>query len=169
MASTYEPIASTVIGSNSANYQFTSIPSTYTDLRCVIRSQTSHSSPSSLRLRFNGDTGTNYSLTRLWGTGSAAVSGRFSNDTSFDIGFMPDSTSGIGTMIFDVMSYGNTNVFTTLLGAWESQAGPASNQFVLRQVGLWRNTNAITTMTFSYDSGNIVAGSTFSLYGIKAA
>ena len=169
MAKTYEPIASTTLGSAAASYTFTSIPGTFTDLRAVIRCKTSHTSHSALILEINSDSASNYSNTRLYGNGSTATSDRFSSQTGLDVGFMPPSTAGWGTIIFDVMSYANTNVYKTVLNQWETQAGASGSQYVLRQVGLWRSTSAITSMKFTFNSGNIVTDSTLDLYGIKAA
>jgi hypothetical protein len=86
-----------------------------------------------------------------------------------DVGFMPPSSAGFGTMIFDIMAYANTNVFKTVLGQWETQNGLSTQQFVLRQVGLWRSASAITSTKFTFATGNVVSGSTFSLFGIKAS
>lgn len=169
MALTYEPIAFTTLTSAATNFTFFNIPATFTDLRVVIRAKTSHTAHSALVLQINSDSGTNYSNTRLYGNGSTVTSDRFSSQTALDVGFMPPSTSDFGTILFDVMSYSNTNVFKTVLGAWETQGGAASNQYVLRQVGLYRSTSAITSMKFTFNSGSIVAASTLSLYGIKAA
>lgn len=169
MAATYEPIASTTLGSAAANYTFSSIPGTYTDLRVVVRAKTSYTSHSALVLEINGSAATNYSNTRLYGNGSTVTSDRFSNQTGLDVGFMPPSANEFGSIMFDVMSYANTNVYKTILSAWETQGGASGSQYVLRQVGLWRSTSAITSMKFTFNSGNIVAGSTFALYGIKAA
>jgi len=77
--STYTPIATTTLGSSATSYTFTSIPSTYTDL--VIVAQIKGDTTTYLNLRFNGDTGSNYSRTTLSGNGSTASSERRSNQT----------------------------------------------------------------------------------------
>ena len=40
---------------------------------------------------------------------------------------------------------------------------------VSMRVGLWRNTNAITSVSFKANGTTWKSGSTFTLYGIKAA
>ena len=63
------------------------------------------------------------------------------------------------------MSYANTNVFKTVL----FESGLAGTE-VLRGVGLWRSTDAITSVKVACDStAQFKIGSTFALYGIKAA
>jgi hypothetical protein len=170
MSRTYEPIASTTLGSATATISFTSIPSTYTDLVVVLFTGTTHGDNEVMQLTFNSDTGSNYSMTRLYGNGSSAVSDRFSSQTYIDAGFMPQANPGI--CIINVMSYANTSVNKTCLISAEtinSTNTSANRRIVIREVGLWRSTSAITSMTFDFASGNFQSGSTAALYGIKAA
>ena len=173
MAATYEPIASTTLGSSAASVTFGSggtLSQGYTDLRLVIRSKaTAAGVHRSLLVRFNGDTGSNYSATRLYGNGSSATSDRLSSQTGIDVGFLPNTSNNFGTSLIDVMSYSSGSVYKTLLCSWESQGGASGSQYVAREVGLWRSTSAITSITLLYSADDIESGSTFALYGIKAA
>jgi hypothetical protein len=45
----------------------------------------------------------------------------------------------------------------------------SGSRYTVAEVGLWRNTSAITEIDLKFVTGNLVAGSTFTLYGIKAA
>jgi hypothetical protein len=65
---TYEPIATTTLGTATSSFTFSSIPATYTDLRLVI-GWVSGTNP---RIRFNSDTATSYSQTAMYGDGTAA-------------------------------------------------------------------------------------------------
>lgn len=163
MAATYEPIASTTLVSAAASVTLSSIPSTFTDLVLICHSSTSNATLSGIRWQFNGDTGSNYSTTRLYGTGSAAGSARVSNDTE-GIARLVSDAGTLTPNILHIMSYANTNVYKTVL------AIGASNEYhVARNVSLWRNTAAVSSI-YIYDvNANLDAGSTFSLYGIKAA
>jgi len=75
MPATYEPIATTTLGSAAATITFSTIAATYTDLRLTLVFTTSVGG-ANVFFRFNGDTGTNYSYTSLEGSGSAASSSR---------------------------------------------------------------------------------------------
>lgn len=159
MPKTYEPIATyTVSGSAAANYTFSSIPATYTDLICVINGTTS--SLEDITVQFNGDTGNNYSYTQLNGSGSAASSQRQSNQPQMLLG-------GLGTVqggtIFQFMNYSNTTTFKTALSRVD-----VANWSVTVKVGLWRSTSAINAIKFAHPN-SFAVGSTFTLYGIKAA
>ena len=92
MATTYEAIQTTTLGSAAADITFSSIPATYTDLVLVYIGATV-SNNINYYLRFNGDTGTNYSYTYLSGTGSAVGSGRGST-TAFLYIAQNSSSSG---------------------------------------------------------------------------
>jgi hypothetical protein len=169
MAKTYEPIATNTLGSDQASISFSSFAG-YTDVILVASTRSSHSANGPITIRFNGDTGSNYSYTRLYGSGSAASSDRFSNSTSIDFGFMPgtNSTSGIfGISTVHIQNYSNSTTNKTVLNRWNTDG--SATPFTAAVVGLWRNTAAITSMSIAYTTGNILTGSTFTLYGIKAA
>jgi hypothetical protein len=121
-----------------------------------------NSSNRSLLLRFNGDTGSNYSGTELSGNGTSAASQRFSSDTSIANFWAFGLTSTISSGVLQVMSYANTNVNKTMLSA----SGRADGG-VARLVGLWRSTAAIDAIRLFVTGGSMTG--TVSLYGIKAA
>lgn len=158
--SAYTPIATTTLGSAAASYTFSSIPSTYTDL-VVIFSGKQGTSTDFFSIQVNGDTGSNYSLTDLYGTGASAGSFRASNVTK--IGRLPVVNDSMAKI--NIMNYSNTTTYKTILSRGDSAAD--STHAV---VGLWRSTAAINSVTLVFDSGGTFAtGSTFTLYGIAAA
>jgi hypothetical protein len=166
MPATYEPIATTTLGSAQATVTFSSIPSTYTDLVLVTIATTSVGGRD-YNLRFNSDTGSNYSFTVLAGSGSAASSTRASNTSSTGLYTVAGtSTSTPGVVISQILNYSNTTTYKTIIQRGNEPAGE-----VCAGVSLWRSTSAISTIaiTASTGSGNWNSGSTFTLYGIKAA
>ena len=163
---TYESIATqTISGSSTTSVTFSSIPSTYTDL--VLIASGSASMSVDLNVRLNGDTSTNYSRTVLSGSGSAAVSVRSSNLDFFRLnydGYWTTSTQ-TSVSIAHIMNYTNTTTFKTILGRSNN-----ATTGVDAQVSLWRKTpEAVNSIQVYITSGNYTAGSTFSLYGIRAA
>ena len=160
MASTYEKIATTTLGSAAASTTFSSISSSYTDL--VLICAAGQSPDSTLELTFNSDSGNNYSRTIMYGTGSTAVSARGSNNPAIYIS--AGSSVGTNINIINIMNYANTTTYKTIVGRTND-----TSSVTVATVGLWRNTNAINTIKLTGSNGNILSGSTFTLYGIKAA
>lgn len=160
MPSTYTPIATTTLGSAASSYTFSSIPSTYTDLVLIVNA--SSGAGISINCQLNGDTGSNYSYTGLYGNGSSAGSSRASNQTGAYLGYI--GSTQIYNVINHFMNYSNTTTYKTILNR-KNQA----DQYVEADVALWRNTAAINSIKIYPGSGNFDAGSTFTLYGIKAA
>jgi len=159
MPTTYEPIATTTLGSAQSSVTFSGIAGTYTDL--VLVAQVKYTAnPSYAGIRFNSDSGTNYSNTQIRGNGSSASSGRNTNAGQITGG---SYTTGFTLDIFNIMNYSNSTTYKTVL-----RRGNQSDD-VAATVGLWRNTNAITSVSYIIDTGNLDTGSTFTLYGIKAA
>jgi hypothetical protein len=172
MPSTYEPIATQTLGSDVSSVTFTSIPQTYTDLMLVFAARSAVSLGSDfLFCQPNNDTGTTKSNTNLNGNGSTATSFRTSNDAYMSIGVIAGATATAnvyGASIAHFMNYSNTTTNKTVISRG-SQADSVVYP-VSASVGLWRSTSAITSL-YLYAGGlqNIKAGSTFTLYGIKAA
>ena len=161
MASTYEPIATTTLGSAQASYTFTSVPSTYTDL--VLVANAGEPVGGYFSLQFNGDTTSTYSRTFMYGTGSSAVSNRASTTSIF---INCGASAGDGVAVINIQNYANATTYKTVLARNNSQ----TDGLVMANVGLWRATPAaITSITLTGGGGNLASGSTFTLYGIKSA
>jgi hypothetical protein len=161
---TYEAIASTTLGSATASVTFSSISGAYTDL-VLITSLKGATTSNLAKLQFNADTGANYSNTYLEGDGTNAYSGRRSSGNQiFDWANYVSTVSTFSADVTNIMNYSNTTTYKTTL----SRANrPTSN--VTATVGLWRSTDAITSIVITANSGNFDTGSTFTLYGIKSA
>lgn len=167
MPATYEPISTQTLSTGSTSISFNSIVGTYTDLVliCNVFGTANYSG----FIRFNGDTSSNYSYTQLQGNGTSASSNRASSQTSMlilskNIGF---DTSYLTTGIINIQNYSNTTAYKSVLS--RSGVVRASVGETAAYVGQWRNNAAITSLTIISDGGTYASGSTFTLYGIKAA
>lgn len=160
--SAIEYIAGTTITSSTATASFSNIPGTYTDL-IIAGTLVAVAGNVGLRVRFNSDSGTNYSSTLLYGNGTSALSIRESTAASaYGAGTIGSANNPV---FFHVFSYANTSVNKTLIGY-----DLASDYTAGCVVGLWRSTAAITTVTIalgaSFPNTNI-STATLSLWGVK--
>jgi hypothetical protein len=164
MTATYEKIAATTLGTTAATVSFTSISGSYTDLVVIISAQCNRAGANDfMKAKINTDTGSNYSVTTLYGTGSAAGSSRTTSATYLEFGVVPYQTE-FGVYTINLNNYANTTTNKTVL----SRYNHASHQ-VGALVNLWRSTAAITALEFALINGSsFVSGSTFTLYGIKS-
>jgi len=157
--STYSTIATTTLGSAQASVTFSSLGS-YTDLILVDNTKSSVTD-TALNLTFNGDTTSGlYSSTFMFGSGTSAISAREPNFNSIYIS-RANTTNGAG--ITHIQNYGNSTTYKTVLSRGND------TDYVFAWVGLWRNTNAITSLRVTPGGQNFATGSTFTLYGISAA
>lgn len=160
---TYEPIAtSTPSGVSTVNF---SSFSGYTDL--VISMPFIWTSGSSnIGIRFNSDTGSNYSDTRILGNGSSAITSRDSNNTYISaLGGSWTVTTNPGFVKFSIFSYAGSTNKTVFVETSLDQNGSGAT---LRGVGLWRNTSAITSIdVFTVAGSNFTTGTRLTIYGIK--
>lgn len=172
MPLTYDPIATATSNGSVATITFDNIPNTYTDLVivCFSRSGTTGTfTDIYLRLGTGGgavDSGNNYSTTRLLGNGSSASSDRFTSSSLIYGSQIPasGSTSGVfATSIHNIQNYTSSSVNKTVLNR-----GNDPVNFVSANVGLWRNTGSVTSVAL-LTNASFISGSTFTLYGIKAA
>lgn len=161
-AQTYEPIATYTASGSITDYTFSSIPQTYTDLILVLDG--TMSAPDDYGVRFNGDTGSNYSATILYANGTSTVSARTTNATSIYIDYLGLGTDQ-GTTIAHFMNYSNTTTYKNTLSRF-GQSTRGTDMIT----GLWRSTAAITSIqVLRLGTRTFQTGTTFTLYGIKAA
>ena len=161
MPDTFIKIASVTVGSGGASsIDFTSIPSTYTDL-CVklsvrgaglynvLMSINSSSSSFSYRL-LEGDGATAASYTGTTGRLGNTVTTTSDTFSSIDV-YLPNYA-------------GSTNKSYSVDAVSEANATTAYADLT---AGLWSSTAAITALGFTMSTGSFVQYSTATLYGIK--
>ena len=164
-AVSYDSISTGVVDSSgAASITFSSIPATYThlQLRCMTLSG---SVSGDVRMQFNADTGTTYSIHNLYGTG-AAVTAQSVASTTYITGAFSGSATQPGVSVIDILDYANTNKYKTariLAGLDVNGAGG----YALFSSGTWRNTAAVTSITLFINAVNFNQYSSFALYGIK--
>ena len=171
MASTYEKIATTTLGTAQADVTFSSISGAYTDL-VLISSVKSNSHGENVIWQIgNGsvDTGSNYSRTVLDGDGTTARSTRQSSGTFCQSGwYATPSATSFCVSIINFQNYSNTTTYKTMLSRLSSVGGTYTGASA--DVNLWRSTSVIDTIKiFISGATTYAAGSTFTLYGIEAA
>jgi hypothetical protein len=161
----------TELNASAASITFSNIPQTgYTDLKIVFSIRTDNNSSNYLSafITFNGSS-TGYSQRMLYGTGSSALSASGSGsylDWSAYGSTTAATASTFGNGEIYIPNYtGSTNKSVSADSVSETNA---TNAITALTAGLWSNTAAITSITFTGNSGNLMAGSTFSLYGIAA-
>lgn len=165
MPATYEPIATVTTTTGQTSISFTSIPGTYTDLR-IIACGTGTGNGSSWTIRFNSDSGSNYSITAIYGNGSSATSATESNRTSMTFWGNWSNTSYLypSMATADIFSYTSAVNKSVLMNEYTDKDGSGT---ALSSVGLWRSTSTITSISIS--GVTFAVGATATLYGILKA
>lgn len=172
MPATYEPIA-TVTLSAAGDLSIFNIPQTYTDLVLSGAARGSNAgAESAIYFGFSGTYGTanSYSVTRFWGNGSAVTSDRLNNQPFFTAaGGIPGNNApanSFGGVTIHIMDYANTNLQKSVLVRTGGTTSGGAGTYAV--VGSWMSTAAVTSI-FLTAVPALAAGSTFTLFGIKAA
>jgi hypothetical protein len=166
----YDSIATVTVGA-AAVVTFTSIPATYThlQLRCLARG--ADAGDSHIEVRFNGDTGYNYSYHYVYGDGATVYAGAAASDAHIRLNRIAGAGTAsniFGGVVFDLLDYANTNKYKTSRALVGYDAN-GSGQIHFTS-GNWRNTSAITSIELAAETqSNFAQYSTFALYGIKGA
>ncbi len=168
---TYTPLARTTLTASSTTVVFSSIPQTYTDLVLVMQ-PAADVGDENVGIRFNGDTGSNYSYTRLGAnnTAGSTSSNRSNSFTRINTTEASGTSPNLGNLVItsNIMNYANTTTYKNAINHG-SQVGGTYNGVEIF-AGTWRNTAAITSITIMQGgTRTFIAGSTFNLYGILAA
>jgi hypothetical protein len=168
MANTYELIAAVTVGAGgAANIDFTSIPSTYTDLVLKLSARNSGAQYYG-QLYFNGST-SSYSRRLLYGDGSSTGSLTASNEYTLVTNPTTSYTANtFGSFEIYIPNYaGSNNKSYSIDAVIENNATTA---YATMYAALWSNTAAINRITMVPNSPDtFVQYSTAYLYGVKNA
>lgn len=169
----FESIATVTVGSGgSSSVSFTSIPGTYTHLqiRGIGRSSAAGTGTTTYLLRFNSDTGSNYSQHYLYGTGASVVAGGSATQTSAILNIIPNNlqTSGVfGSIVCDILDYANSNKYKTGKALGGVNNNNTSEEEIWYQSFLWQSTSVVTSIQLYISASNFTQYSHFALYGIR--
>jgi hypothetical protein len=171
-AGAFDLLETTTLTSSASSVTFSGLGA-YSDykhlqIRAVGRSDRATAASSLIRLQFNSDTGSNYAHHMIYADGTSVNSAASTSQVGIDrIGLT--GPTGIANVfaanVIDILDFSNTSKNTTVRILY----GYAQTENTIRLAsGLWMNTNAVTSITLSERfAANIIAGSRFSLIGIK--
>lgn len=156
---TYTPIGSYAAGSGENTVTFSNLGN-YSHLELHVM-PSNVSGDGDICIRFNGDSGTNYSSNLLFGTGGNAAASAAKNSSINRMRIGRQNNNAAYPNIIHINNYAGSSAYKTAI----SRAQHSGLIFIY--TGQWRNTAPITSITiFDENNVNFVAGSTFRLYGI---
>lgn len=167
--STYTPIATTTLGSATGTVTFSSLGS-YTDLIIEVAGLTNI--PENPYMRFNSDSGTNYSFLGMRGRSDSGSPGatNASNQNAILINlytaFLASTQSKVS---ISIPNYYNSTTFKTTICSAITAPGDGTFSGNELSVGMWRSTAPITSISLITPGTNWSVGTTFTLFGVTAA
>ncbi len=165
-----EVIQSVTVSNNSTSQiSFTNIPQNYKHLhiRGMIRYPGGGDYTQGTVARFNGDSGSNYNWMYHRGDGTNKAAGS-SSSTFFQGGFSYFTLTeedGFGPVIHDIYDYTNTNKYKAVKTRLGVIGTTTPNGLIDQWSGLWKNTNAVTSITF--ENGTFAPYTNLTIYGIR--
>lgn len=175
MPNTFELIASSTVGAGgAASIDFTSIPSTYTDL--VIKGSTrigTSNTSDGLFIKINNSTAFQYADRTLYGNGSSAASiFNIVGDNNRGLYWLYTTgnnatASTFGNFEIYVPNYAGSSQKSFSYDSVSENNATAAVQFLT--AGLWNQTTAINQITLTPNTSTFQQYSTAYLYGVKNA
>ena len=165
MANTYTLIASSTVGSGgAASIDFTSIPSTYTDLCLKLSCRNTGTQPW-MNLKLNASS-TGWTMRYIQGNGASAASG---NDTANTYSVMEsistDTANTFANAEIYIPNYAGSNYKSISIDHVTENNGTTA--YANLTALLWSNTAAINQVTITPNANSLAQYSTAYLYGIK--
>ena len=160
-----ELIEAKTLSSNTTTVSFTSIPSTYTDLKVLVSARSTRGSDAeNIYIGFNTST-SSFTMKQIIGEGSGTPAS-YSLDRL--IGVLNGATAIANT--FDNLEIYIPNYTSSNNKSFSVDSVQEANQTLAYSqltAGLWSNSAAINSIEFTVQFTQIAAGSTFYLYGIS--
>ena len=170
MPTTCKLIAKQTLGADATTITFASIPQTFDDLVIVLSARASVSGWPAMLMRFNTDTGSNYSYRIIEGSGASASSFGGTSTTSIiaaNLGGAGNTANTFGNVEIYVPNY-RSNAFKSVSSSSVTETN-ATTAYIDAIAGLWSSTAAITQIDVLPSTGYFVTNSSFFLYGITKA
>ena len=177
VASDYELVATTILTGTQAlvDFDVSTLASTYRHLQLRVVPRTNENAVlSGLRIRLGSpivDAGTNYAAHQLYGNNNVVASAASPNEVWMFAGTGTGNnaaTSSFNANVIDILDAFSSTKFTTTRSLYGVPQSTAANSVIGLDSSLWRNTAAVQTIRLLTTGGaSFVAGSRFSLYGIK--
>jgi len=173
-AGAFDALGSVTLSGTQASITFSAIPQTYTHLQLRYIAKNAYSASNGVddpNFSFNTDTTyTNYRSHYLEGNGSSTFAGSIQTSGTYAIGAgvarsYTGETNMFSAGITDILDYANTNKYKTVrsLGGADYN-GSGEVHF---HSAMWMNTAGIYQIDINCGAGSFVAGTQFSLYGIR--
>lgn len=164
----WQMIESQTLSASAASVTFSNIPGTYKTIKVLLSARTTAAAVNSnARITFNSVTSSTYTNRYLYNVVAGSTAGSSSETVAyFNVQINGDSAtaSTFANCELTVPNYaGSANKVSSTDAVNENNATSAAQVLVAQ---LWANTNAITSLTATAESGNFVFGSTFTLYGL---
>jgi hypothetical protein len=167
---TFTKIASITVGAGgTSGMDFTSIPSTYTDLCLFVSVRTGYSALyQDVPIYFNNN-GSGYTLRRLYSDGSTVASNTTTGGGSTVAGALGNSATStsntFSNCVVYISNYAGSNSKSYSIDNVTENNSTANFQDL--QAGLWANSSAINQIAVSGAGQTILQYSTATLYGVK--
>ena len=164
-----ESIATVSVGSGGASsIEFTSIPGTYQHLQIRLTARTTRTASEldGMNIRFNSDSGGNYSQHWVQGNGAAAAAAGYASQTRGWLGYFGTNGGQIGCGVVDILDYASTSKNKTVRTVSGTDANGSG--MVTIDSSAWFNTSAITSILIYPDYNPFAQHSTAALYGLRA-
>jgi hypothetical protein len=170
MAENYVLLETISLTQTAASVTFDNLPTSgYTDLKVVISGRSNRATEirDEVFVRFNGDSGANYSYKTIRGSGSGPFSLTASGTNQLnrnDVTGSGATANTFGNYELYIPNYrGSTQKSVSIDSVMETNA---TESYTYMMAGLWSGTASITSITISPEVSTWVANSTFSLYGV---
>ena len=160
---TFTLIEGKTLGATTSAITFSSIPSTYTDLKMVVSARKNSSGTDAFYVTVNGSVSAT-SNRYADGTGSSTRSGTANTYQILAVG--SDSAANIfGSGEMYIPNYATS--FTKIIVCDSTTESTGTESYIGMNTSICSTTTAITSITLTPVGGSFVASSTFYLYGIN--
>ena len=151
-----------------ATTTISSIPTTYNYLKMIIVGARVDTSPENFGMRINSDTGSNYTIGRIYVNGSTLSGSADLNQDQIYLGYGVGYQTGVQKLLhgnFEITNYASASGGILVSGGTQNYVGSTHSRGTINSV--YDNSAACTSITFLTSGGRSFQSGTVYLYGVK--